>query len=954
MNMPKVYLKDYKPSDYTISNIYIKLELDETDTIVTSTLFVNKQNMNSSAPLILNGGNFELASILLDNKPLNSMDYSIENNELTLHVVPEKYFQFKIVTKINPKNNRALVGLYEADGLLTTHCEAEGFRNITFYLDRPDVLATFTTEIHADKTKYPILLSNGNLTYFDTYNTNPVKHFAVYHDPIPKPSYLYAMVAGQLALREDHFITRSNKKVTLKIFVPAEDLPKTEHAMQALKAAMLFDEEHYDREYDLEIYNIVGVPQFNMGAMENKGLNIFNNSSLLAHPDMATDDNFERIYSVVGHEYFHNWRGDRVTVDNWFQLSLKEGFATITEQEFSQSLYKSMVPRIGDIDSLMARQFPQDASPLAHPVMPTEYEVTENLYTTTIYLKGAELLNMLKSMLGKEIFKKGCSIYFTEHDGKSASIEDFLSAMEKASNKNLAQFLIWYQQAGTPLLEFEDKYDQETKTYYLTARQTCLPTPGQPDKKALLIPIAVSLLNKKGQNIELQLQDEEKPQGTTRTLELTKAVQTFIFFGVEEKPVPSLLRNFSAPVKIIKSPVSAEELKFLLKHDDDPINRWFAARNIAKQAILTILQDLRTGKSPVLDTDIMTCYRAILLDPTLEPRLTTELLTFPPLESFFEFMNSVDPDLIHHAREFFVNGFIQSCYTELKSTYTAISKIGTSPLYSPESASIRALKNLCLSYLMKSNHPEAVQFCMQQLQRANNMTDTLGALSPLAIYYNKDCVELRQVELDKFSQKWQDDALVIEHLFKLYAESQAPDVLDQIIKITQSPIFKKDNPDHIRSLIRTFSAANPQRFHEPSGKAYQFVADFIIELDKFNPSAAASLVPSLVDWKNFEPIRQRKMLDQLYRIYDEPGISITVKELVAKSIQETLLTRKTLSPTDNDSKGTVIVGIDFNQKNSEENMNQFKNNMRISIFNTDEQNHPKDSNAVQNNMGAVF
>jgi aminopeptidase N len=893
--MPKrIYLKDYKPSDYTISHTDMKLELDEEKTRVTTTLFIKKQNKSSRAPLVLHGGNFDVESIRVNQKPLNIWAYAVVNKDLTLLDTPDEDFQLTTVTIINPKENTELMGLYLTEGLLTTHGEAEGFRNITFYLDRPDVLATFTTEIHADKNKYPVLLSNGNLIESGVSKTDPTKHFAIYQDPIPKSSYLFAMVAGQLALRSDQFITSpSNKSVALRIYVPQADLHKTKHAMEALKAAMRFDEENYDREYDLQIYNIVGVPQFNAGAMENKGLNIFNTSALLAHPDISTDHDFEWVYSVVGHEYFHNYRGNIIPIENWFQLSLKEGFATITEQEFSQSLAQSVVARIGDIAVLQRRQFTQDSGPLAHAVLPEYYETPDNIYTMTIYLKGAELLNMIKSFLGKDNFKKGCSIYFSENAGKPANIQTFLTAMEKGSGKDLSQFLLWYQQAGTPELQFTEKYDEATQTYHLTVKQTCPPTPGQRHKKPLFIPIAMGLLNKDGHDIELQLQGEEKSQGTTRTLELTQAEQTFTFVNVAEKPVPSLLRNFSAPVKITQSPVTDDDLKFLLKHDSDGVNRWFAARNIAKQAILSLIRDLKEGKAPTVDPDIIEAYRAVLVDASLEPRLKSELLTFPPLESFFELVVPADPDLIYRAREFFVNTFVGACYAELKDTYEATSKLSTKATYTPEDASIRCLKNHCLSYLVRSNRPEVTALCVQQLDTAENMTDVLGALTPLATYHHEDRVQLRQDKLDEFSRKWQHDSLTIEHLFKLYALSEAPDALDQIIKMTKSPLFNNKNPSHNWSLVYRFYVANPERFHDPSGRAYEFIADYIIEMDEINPSGAASLVPAFSNWKQLEPVRQAKMLEQLFRLHDMPKLSDNVKELVGKSVQDALLARKT-------------------------------------------------------------
>jgi len=885
--MPTTKLSDYKLSKFHISHTHLKFELDEEHTIITTTLQVKHQDHESMTPLVLDGGDFELISIQVNDKVLDASQYEIKNQKLTLLATPTDDFNVKIVTEINPTANTKLQGLYKTGDILTTHCEAEGFRNITFYLDRPDVLATFTTEIHADKTKFPVLLSNGNLDIsrsgIDTENPN--RHFITFENPVPIPSYLYAIVAGTLALRQDEFVTRSGRKVALKIFVPMIDLPKTEHAMQALKAAMRFDEEHYDREFDLDIYNIVGVPQFNAGAMENKGLNIFNNSSLLAHSTVSTDSGFEWVYGTIGHEYFHNWRGNRVTVKNWFQLSLKEGFASVTDQEFSQSVFGSMVSRIDDILALQNRQFKEDAGPLAHSVLPTEYEATDNIYTMTIYRKGAELINMLRTLIGKDAYKRGCNFYFAEHDGHAANIEDFLAAMEKASDRNLSQFLLWYQQAGTPCLEIEDRYDALNKTYELTISQSCPPTTGQPHKEPLLIPIAVALYDSAGNELPLQLEPDETPQSTKRVLELTKSKQTFKFVGINEAPIPSLLRNFSAPVKITKSPVTRTNNIFLLEHDSDPVNRWFAAQNISRDAIQSIITDIQMGRVCSVDKNIINAFRTALLNPNIEPRLKSQLINFPKVDSFFDFMKPADPDVIHRAREFFIANFIDGCYDALKTTYDTLIEGQTSIGYEPKEASLRKLKNACLGFLLQSNRPECIHLCMAQLSSAKNMTDRIGALLPLATSYHEEHVGIRQQELDKFIMKWKHEPLVLEHIFDLYARNEAPDAIDQIQFIYNNHIFDKANPSHAFQLLFGFYTYNAVRFHDVSGKGYKLIADCIIELDKINPSTASNLAAAFGNWKSLEPVRQDKMLEQLFRLDNLP-LSDNVKELISKSANE--------------------------------------------------------------------
>lgn len=863
----------------------MRFDLDATSTLVTSCLSIKKQHPEVVGPLVLNG-EAELISIALNETPLNPADYKIENNELKLLVSPIDDFKLTIVTKINPAAATNLEGLHTAGDILTTHCEPEGFRKITYYSDRPDVLATFTTEMHADKTKYPVLLSNGNLLH--TADEADGKHVVIYHDPVPKPSYSFALVAGELVPHEDVFTTRSGKCVALKIFVTREDVPKTAHAMQALKAAMHFDEEHYDREYDLDSYVIVGVPEFSSSATECKGLNIFHIASLLAEPTTATDEDYANICTTIAHEYAHNWRGNRVTIKTWFELGFKEGWATMTEQEFSQHYKRSIVPRIEAITYMQDTQFSYDAGPLACAVIPEGYVATQNVYTLTAYYKGAELLTMLKLLVGEELFKAASSLFFSEYDGKATTITDFLEVIQRLSGKNLSQFLLWYYQAGTPELKFEEHYDATAKTYTLTVKQSCPPTPGQREKAPFLIPIAVGLLGSDGKEIPLQLEDESTPKGTTRLLELTQESQTFTFVGIATKPIPSLLRGFSAPVKIKKTPVSDEMLHFLLNYDSDPINRWLAARRLAKQAILKIIADMREGKTPAIEPSIIEAYRAILADSTMEPQLKCEMLTFPSLGSFMDIATPADPELIFNAREHFVGKFVESCYEELRTTYLSLAAASTSPHYSPESAAIRALKNQCLSYLMKTPSSDATAFCREQLHTATNMTDVLGALRPLTTYPSEERKELCEAELAAFTHKWQHNELALYHLFKLYASSEAPDALDQIIKLTKSPLFKEGNSDHVWYLLYHFCTVNPLRFHDPSGRAYEFIADYLIEIDKINPTSATYLAKAFAGWKKLEPTRQAKMLEQLFKLNEITTLSLSVKEIISGNVRAAL------------------------------------------------------------------
>jgi len=872
-----IYLKDYRPPDYRIETTNLAFELDETRTVVRSTLAVscNHDRCDGIRPLVLNGRDLVLISVKLDGQTLHEQDYKRDAETLTLLPVPES-FVLEIETEINPAANTELTGLYLSSGNFITQCEAEGFRRITYYLDRPDVLARFFTTIVADKTKYPVLLSNGNLIGSGELGNN--RHFAKWHDPFPKPAYLFALVAGDLARISDTFTTQSGRKVDLHIFVQHHNTDKCGHAMESLKQAMQWDERTYGREYDLDVFMIVATDDFNMGAMENKGLNVFNSKYVLARPDTATDGDFQGIMGVVGHEYFHNWSGDRVTCRDWFQLSLKEGFTVFRDQQFMEDMTSRGVKRISDVNILRSSQFREDAGPMAHPVRPDSYLQINNFYTLTVYNKGAEVIRMLHTLLGPGGFRKGTDLYFSRHDGQAVTIEDFVRAMEDANSTDLAQFRLWYSQAGTPELRVSRSYDAKARTYKLVIRQHTPPTPGQPVKKPMHIPVALGLLGRDRRELPLRLDDRRSGPGGTIVLELRKETETFLFADIPGEPVPSLLRHFSAPVKLALD-LTDEERLFLMAYDSDEFNRWDAGQQLAVKLVLGLVKDHQQGRALALDEAFINSFGKLLESKMQDKSFQAFALSLPPESYLADFMDVIDPAAIYEARRFVT----RTLAGKLKQTFLSVyyTNQDTGP-YRTDQASIgrRSLKNICLAYLMELNEPGVRKLCVEQLQNASNMTDEVAALAALA---GVDCPE-RGPALESFYRKWKDDQLVMDKWLAIQALSPLPDTLSVVKRLTTHAAFTFRNPNKVRALIGSFGQGNPVRFHDPGGEGYVFLADVVLELDPVNPQIAARLVSPFTLWKRYEGKRRGLMKAQLERIAKTERLSRDVYEIVTKSL----------------------------------------------------------------------
>jgi aminopeptidase N len=884
---PTILLKDYRPPDYLIETVMLEFELDDTRTRVKSllTAVCNHDKCEGIHPLILNGRDLVLKAVRLDGRPLSERDYKLDAGSLTILPVPDR-FTLEIETEIDPAANTELSGLYMSSGNFCTQCEAEGFRKITYYPDRPDVMARFFTTIIADKQKFPVLLSNGNL--IQSGDLPGGRHFAKWHDPFPKPAYLFALVAGDLACIIDNFTSRSGRTVALNIYVQHHNRDKCAHAMASLKQAMKWDEETYGREYDLDTFMIVAVDDFNMGAMENKGLNIFNSKYVLAKPETATDADFQGIMGVVGHEYFHNWSGDRVTCRDWFQLSLKEGFTVFRDQHFMEDMTSRGVRRIGDVNILRTHQFREDAGPMAHPVRPESYVEINNFYTLTVYNKGAEVIRMMRTFLGPQGFRRGTDLYFSRHDGQAVTTDDFVTAMEDANHVDLGQFRLWYSQAGTPELEVKRSYDPKAKSYTLTVRQSCPPTPGQPEKNPLHIPVAVGLLGKDGRDIPLRLSGEAvHPSAAsgaggstgpgTRVLQLKKEEETFVFVDIPHEPVPSFLRHFSAPVKV-RLDLTENERLFLMANDSDEFNRWDAGQQLAVKLILGLIRHYQQGKALRLDRSFTSAFNQMLESRMEDQAFQAFALSLPAENYLADFMDVIDPTAIHEARRFVQ----KSLAAELKETFLAVyyTNQDTGP-YRVDQASIgrRSLKNTCLAYLMELDEPGSRKLCMEQHRTAENMTDAITSLAALA---NADCQE-RPGALESFYLKWKDDPLVMDKWLSIQASSRLPDTLETVKSLTRHPAFNIRNPNKVRALIGAFSA-NAVRFHDPGGAGYAFLADQVLAIDPRNPQIAARLVSAFTLWKRYDRERQRMMKVQLDRILSTPALSRDVHEIVSKSL----------------------------------------------------------------------
>jgi aminopeptidase N len=870
-----IRLKDYRPPDWRIEAVDLDVSLDPTATIVRAKLTLKPNG--TPAPLVLDGDELKLRSLALDGKPLPGESFLATPERLTIAQPPNRPFTLEIETVIDPSANTQLMGLYRAGTTYCTQCEAEGFRRITYFLDRPDVMATYTTRIEADKSAAPVLLSNGNLVaQGDVAGTN--RHFAVWHDPFKKPCYLFALVGGDLACVADSFKTMSGRDVTLHIYVEPGKEDRCFYAMDSLKRAMRWDEEAFGREYDLDIFMIVAVSAFNMGAMENKGLNVFNDKYVLASPATATDTDYAHIEAVIAHEYFHNWTGDRITCRDWFQLCLKEGLTVFRDEEFSADQRSRAVERISDVRALRSHQFVEDAGPLAHPVRPELYHEINNFYTTTVYDKGGEVVRMIKVLLGPDLFRQGMDLYFDRHDGEAATVEQFVQCFADISGRDFSQFMLWYTQAGTPEVVVAPHYDARAKTYRLDITQAIPPTPGQPDKKPMVIPLALGLVGKDGGDLPLMLDGSPLAR---RVLELTAPSQSFVFTGIAEPPIPSINRGFSAPIKLAL-PIEASDLQFLAAHDRDPFNRWQALQTLAMSLLTENVTAVRKNASTREDDGLTAALGAILADPALEPAFVALTLT-PPSEPDIarEIGRDVDPDAIFAARRRLRAAIGKRLGAPLANTYRHMITPGP---YRPdaESAGRRALKNVCLGLLAATEQEEAIALALTQYQGADNMTDRMAALEILALHDRPE----RAQALEDFYARYADEPLIIDKWLALQAAIPEPATLDRIQALTAHPAFSMANPNRVRALIGSFAQVNHTQFNRIDGAGYDFIADAVLALDPKNPQVAARLMGAFRSWRALEAKRRARAEATLRRVAAAPALSRDVHDIVARTLAD--------------------------------------------------------------------
>ena len=880
-----IYLKDSQAPEYLIDETHLTFELFDDHSLVHAQLVMRRNPARGAGlpPLVLDGQLLELLSVQLDDTELSAADYQLTPDHLTLHPKAES-FTVDTSVRIHPETNTALEGLYKSSGMFCTQCEAEGFRKITYYLDRPDVMSKFTTTLSADKHNFPVLLSNGNPIASGPEDDG--RHWATWEDPFMKPAYLFALVAGDLWCVEDKFTTMSQREVTLRIYVEPENIDKCQHAMTSLQKSMRWDEETYGREYDLDIFMIVAVNDFNMGAMENKGLNIFNSSAVLARAETATDAAHQRVEAIVAHEYFHNWSGNRVTCRDWFQLSLKEGFTVYRDSGFSADMNSATVKRIQDVAYLRTHQFAEDAGPMAHAVRPDSFIEISNFYTLTVYEKGSEVVGMLHTLLGAAGFRKGSDLYFERHDGQAVTCDDFIKAMEDANGVDLTQFKRWYSQAGTPRLAVSESYDSAAKTYSLTFRQSCPTTPGQPgeSKKPFVIPVELGLLDKQGGEIALRLQGEAAASGATRVISVTETEQTFTFVDIAEQPLPSLLRGFSAPVKL-SFPYNRDQLMFLMQHDSDGFNRWDAGQQLSVQVLQELIGQHQKGQPLVLDQRLITALGTVLADTSLDQAMIAEMLSLPGEAYLTEISEVADVDAIHAAREFVRKQLADSLFDGLWARYTANRQVSKATPYVAEAEHFarRALQNIALSYLMLSEKPEVLAATIEQFDSADNMTERLTAL---AVLVNSPFTAEKDKALAVFAENFKDNPLVMDQWFSVQAGSPLPGGLERVKALMQHPAFNIKNPNKVRALIGAFAGQNLINFHAADGSGYRFLADLVIQLNGFNPQIASRQLAPLTRWRKYDSARQALMKAELVRIRDSGELSSDVFEVVSKSLAE--------------------------------------------------------------------
>ena len=876
-----IYLKDYQAPEYLIDETHLTFELFEDHTLVHAQLVMRRNPARGAGlpPLVLDGQQLELLSVQLDDRELSVTEYELSDSHLTLQPTAAR-FTLDTSVKIHPESNTALEGLYKSSGMFCTQCEAEGFRKITYYLDRPDVMSKFTTTVIAEQHRYPVLLSNGN-----PVGTGPGedgRHWATWEDPFMKPAYLFALVAGDLWCVEDTFTRQSGRDVTLRIYVEPENIDKCQHAMTSLKKSMRWDEEVYGREYDLDIFMIVAVNDFNMGAMENKGLNIFNSSCVLARAETATDAAHQRVEAVVAHEYFHNWSGNRVTCRDWFQLSLKEGFTVFRDAEFSADMNSRTVKRIEDVAYLRTHQFAEDAGPMAHAVRPDSFIEISNFYTLTVYEKGSEVVRMVRTLLGVEGFRRGSDLYFERHDGQAVTCDDFIKAMEDANGVDLSQFKRWYSQAGTPRLAVSDAYDSAAQTYSLTFRQSYPQTPDKQEKQPFFIPVELGLLDAQGNDVPLRLLGEAAAEGTTRVLSVTEAEQTFTFVDVAAKPLPSLLRGFSAPVKL-SFPYDRDQLMFLMQHDSDGFNRWEAGQQLSVQVLQELIEQHKQGTRLVLDPRLVTALGSVLSNDQLDQAMVAEMLSLPSEAYLTEISEVADVDAIHAAREFARKQLSEQLLDALWARYQANRAVSRTTTYVAEAEHFarRSLQNIVLSYLMLSGKPQVLEATLEQFDACDNMTERLTAL---AVLVNSSFEAERAKALETFADHFKDNPLVMDQWFSVQAASTLPGGLARVKALMQHPAFTMKNPNKVRALIGAFAGQNLVNFHAADGSGYRFLADLVIELNALNPQIASRQLAPLTRWRKYDAARQALMRGELERILASGALSSDVYEVVSKSL----------------------------------------------------------------------
>ncbi len=866
-----VHLSEYRPYDWLVDTVDLDFRLEPAATRVRAKLAMRPNPKGrKDVPIVLDGDELTLVSLKLDGRVLAANEYEASASSLTVKNPPRGKLTLEIETVIDPSANTKLMGLFRSNRIYCTQCEAEGFRRITYFPDRPDVLSVYTVRIEADRDEAPFLLSNGNpVTAFGIKGTN--RHYAVWHDPHPKPAYLFALVGGKLDYIEEPFKTASGRKVMLRIFVEPDKTQLAHYAMDALKRSMRWDEKVFGCEYDLDVFHIVAVSDFNMGAMENKGLNIFNDKYVLASPETATDVDYENIEAIIAHEYFHNWTGDRITCRDWFQLCLKEGLTVFRDQEFSSDERSRPVERIGDVRRLKSFQFAEDAGPLAHPVRPETYREINNFYTVTVYEKGAEVVRMLKTLLGERGFRKGMDLYFKRHDGDAATIEDFLKCFADANRRDLSQFALWYSQAGTPELAVRGTYDATAKTYTLDIEQMVPPTPGQSAKQPMVIPLKLGLIDAKGRDVPLK--DAKGKSVSGDLILLDRQSQTFVFSGIKEKPAVSINRGFSAPVKISTN-FGADNLLFLAKHDSDPFNRYDAVEQLAMQQLVASAKGSNEPPSALIEA-----LGNALENSKLDDAFLAQLFSLPDESDIArEIGKNIDPDAILAARRKIKRDIGTALKGKLLGRYQ---KLTSHSPYSPDakSAGRRALRNACLDLLAATGDEAEHKRTFHQFEHADNMTDRMAALAVLSQY----AIPERETALAAFEKRYRNDPLVLDKWFAVQARIPEAGTLDRVQELTKHPAFSMTNPNRMRSLIGVF-AANSSQFNRADGKGYALIADTVLVLDSKNPQVAARLLSAFKSWRTLEPARRALAEKELNRIAQTPGLSPDVADIASRSL----------------------------------------------------------------------